>query len=158
MMDSENVVSNYQSLVAAAGAILSDKSVDLGASDTIAPAFQAVGSPFHDYGRGRTLFCFVKVTEEFDSAGDAVTCKCSLIMADNAALTTNATVLYETPAIAQASLLVGYVFRLGSLPPGITKRYIGFKYTTATADATAGKVFAAFLPDMPSVRVTSSAS
>lgn len=158
MMDLENVVSKHQSLVAAAGAILSDFSLDLGASDTLPAAFQAVGSPFHDFGRGREIHCFVKVTEDFDSAGDAVTCQCALVMADNAALSSNLTVLSETPAIAQSVLLEGYEFRLGTVPPGITKRYLGFRFTTATADATAGKVFAAFVVGRGSIRVTGAAS
>ena len=42
MMDLDNVVSNYQSLVATAGAILSELSWDPGAAATPPPAFQAV--------------------------------------------------------------------------------------------------------------------
>ena len=146
MMDFENIVSNQQSLVQAAGAILSERSLNLGTADTLPAAFQAVGTPFKDVGRGGPLFCFVKVTETFDSAGDAVTCKVALVSADNAALDSNLTVIYETAAIAQAVLLAGYQFLLGSVPPGITQQYLGFRYTTAVADATAGKVYGAFTP------------
>lgn len=153
MMDIENVVSNQQSIAAAAGAILSDKSIDMGVSDTLAPSFQAIGSPFHDWGRGTPVHCFVKITE-LVSTGSSPTVACALVMSDNADLT-SATVLMDSGAIAAATLVVGYEFRLGSLPPGITKRYIGFRYTIAVAATTTGKVFAAFLVNRPSIRVTS---
>lgn len=154
MMDNENVVSNQQSIAAVASAILSDKSIDMGASDTLAPSFQAIGTPFHDWGRGTPVHCYVKVTEAV-STGSSPTVACALVMADDGALTSNLTVLMDSGAIAAATLVVGYEFRLGTLPPGITKRYIGFRYTIGTATTTTGKVFAAFLVNRPSIRVTS---
>ena len=158
MMDAENIVSNYQSLVAAAGAILSDYSIDLGAADSLPSSFQSPGTPFSDFGRGREIHAFAKVTTDVDSAADNVTCQCAIVMADNAALSSNLTVLYETPAIAQSVLVRGYEFRLGTVPGGITKRYLGLRYTTAVADATAGIVFAGFLVNRGTVRVTSASA
>jgi hypothetical protein len=155
MMDAETIVANQQSLVATAGAILSEFSYDLGAAGTPAPAFQAVGSIIHDVGRGFPMQAWAQVTEAFASTSSDVTCKCALVMADDAALTSNLTVLSETDAIACAVLLPGYQFRIGSVPPGITKRYLGFRFTTAVHDATAGKVMAGFIVGRASVRVTS---
>lgn len=157
MMDIENVVSNYQSIAAAAGAILSDKSLDTGAAPTLPDSFQAVGTPFHDFGRGAPIHCFVKITEAV-STGSSPTVACALVMADDAALTTNLTVLEDTGAIAAATLVVGYQFRLGTIPPGLSRRYVGFRYTIAVATTTTGKVFAAFVNSVGSIRVTSSAS
>ena len=158
MMDANTIVANQQSLVATAGAILSEASYYVGAAGTPPAAFQAIGTIVHDLGRGNHIEAWAQVTEAFDSSGDAVTCQCALVMADNAALSSNLTVLSETPAIAQAVLLPGYQFRLGSVPPGISKVYLGYRFTTAVADATAGKVFAGFLVGRHSVRVTSTAS
>jgi len=155
MMDAETIVANQQSLVASAGAILSEFSYDLGAAGTPAAAFQAVGSIIHDLGRGNGLQAWAQVTTAFASSGNLVTCKCALVMADDAALTSNLTVLSETPAIACATLVAGYQFRLGTVPPGITKRYLGYRFTTATEDATAGVVMAGFLVGRASVRVSS---
>lgn len=139
MLDVNELLSDDQSLVAAAGAILSTKSKDLGAASTDNMGNTLVS----DVGRGNPVQILCMVNEDFDSAGDAVTCKAAIVMADNAALTSNLTVLHETPAIAQATLVAGYQFRIGcAIPPGITQRYLGIRYTTAVADATAGKVTA----------------
>lgn len=153
MLDAETVVSNHQSLVAAAGAILSEFSYDLGVAGTPPAAYQAIGGIIYDVGRGGQIQAVAQVSETFDSAGDVVTCACALVMADNAALSSNLVVLSETPAIAQAVLLAGYMFRLGTVPQGITKRYLGFRYTTAVADATAGKIFAYFGAGRQSVAI-----
>jgi hypothetical protein len=153
MLDADCIVSNHQSLAVAAGAILSTYSYDLGAAGTPPAAYQAVGAIIHDVGRGYPVQALARVSVTFDSAGDGVTCKCALVMADNAALDSNLTVLSETAAIAQAVLLAGYQFRLGSIPVGITKRYIGFRYTTAVEDATVGSVFAGFVPGFGQISI-----
>lgn len=152
MMDIENLFSDQQSLVASAGAILSDHSIELGAPDVI-PGF-TTQTPVHDIGRGKEVNVLVQVTQDFDSASDNVTCKAALVMADDEALTSNLTVLEETPAIAQAVLVKGYQWRLGgTIPPGISKRFLGIRYTTAVGDATAGKVTAGLLLDRQSTSV-----
>lgn len=154
MLDQETVVSNAQSLIqAGVGALLSDYSYNLGAAGTPPAAFQAVGNIVHDVGRGRHMEAYAQIVETVTSGG-AITIQCALVMADNAALSSNLTVLSETPAIALATLVAGYQFRLGSVPQGITKQYLGFRYTTATAVATAGKVTAGFIVNRPSVHVT----
>ena len=52
-------------------------------------------------------------------------------MADNGALSANLTVSSETPAIALATLVAGYQFRLGTVPVGISRRFIGFRWRHA---------------------------
>jgi hypothetical protein len=154
MMDAETIVSTQQSLIqAVVGALLSDLSYDLGVAGTPPAAFQAVGSIFHDVGRGNDLQAFAQIVESVTSGG-AFTCQCALVMADDAALGTNLTVLSETPAIGKATLVAGYQFRLGNVPQGISRRFLGFRYTTAVAVATAGKVMAGFLVGRSTVRVT----
>jgi hypothetical protein len=146
ILDALATFSDQQSLVATAGAILCDKSLDTWDGNTAMPTDAHGNQPLSDIGRGAPLEILVQVTETFDSAGDAVTCVFAVVMADNEALSSNLVVLSQTPAIAQASLVAGYQARLGvSLPVGISKRFLGVRYTTAVADATAGKVTAALV-------------
>lgn len=154
MMDADTIVANQQSLIqAVVGALLSDGAYDLGAAGTPPSAFQAVGNIIHDVGRGFQLHAFAQITETVTATG-GLTCQCALVMADNAALTSNLTVLSETPAIGKAALVQGYQFRIGSVPQGVTKRYLGFRFTTATDVALTGKVFAGFTVGRSTVRVT----
>lgn len=149
ILDANALFSDDQSLVAAAGAILSEKSYDVGAPGSIPDAFQSRGSAPHDIGKGRPVLVECQVTETFDSAGDAVTCKAQLVTADNAALDSNLVVIGSSEAIPQATLVAGYKFLVpGVIPPGTgADRYIGMRYTTAVADATAGKITAGFVLD-----------
>lgn len=52
------------------------------------------------------------------------------------------TVLLQTAAIAVASLIAGYKFALGSLPAGMTQRYLVLNAVVAGSNATAGKLTA----------------
>jgi len=72
------------------------------------------------------------------------------VEADNAALTSNLTVLAETPAIAIATLVAGYKVKLPAFPPG-AKRYKGIQYVIAVATTTAGKVTASLGTHGPTV-------
>lgn len=154
MMDNECIVSNSQSAIqAAVGALLSDFSYDTGVAGTPPAAVQAIGSIFHDLGRGGALQAFAEVNTTITGAG--LTMQCALVMADNAVLSTNLTVLSETPAIAVATLVAGYQFAIGAIPQGISRRFLGFRYTTAVAVATAGTLFAGFLVGRQTVRVAS---
>jgi hypothetical protein len=142
LLDNQNLVSNNQSLVQAAGTYLSDFSIDLGATGTI-PGLG--GSPNSDPGKSDIEF-IAQIVQTFTSGG-AATLQVNLVMADDAALTTNLVVLESTPVLALATLVAGYQFRLGhQLPVGITKRYIGLQYIIGTAAMTAGKVTAGVIP------------
>ena len=50
------------------------------------------------------------------------------------------------PSQALATLIAGYQFRL-AVPPGVSKRYLGLRYTVGTAETTAGKVTAGLVID-----------
>jgi hypothetical protein len=137
--DKNLYMSDNQSLVQAAGAIMCDRSIYLGAPQAIPLLGTGTGGP-HDAGLGSALEVVVQVTEAFTSAGSTSTVKAELIMADNEALDSNPVILDSTQAIVCPAL--GYNFRLKGYPPGTTKNYVGVKYTTAVQDPTAGKVSA----------------
>ncbi len=134
---------SVQSLVAAVGTLLGDRSIDNGDAGT-----DALGNTMlRDLGRGTPLEAHIGIVTAVDSAGGAATVKAQLVMADNEALTSNLTVLAQTAAIAEAVLVAGYKFRVcGRLPPGTTKRYIGVQYVIAGEDVTVGTAFAALVP------------
>lgn len=143
MFDANLTFSDAQSLVATAGAILSDKSIDLwgGARQT-----DTLGNtPISDPGRGAPIRVVVVVTTSFTSTGSDVTLYCELVMADDAALTSNLTVVQTSQTVTLP--LIGQRFHLSALPEGISKRYLGVRYTTAVHDATAGKVTAGLVLD-----------
>lgn len=141
MLDKENTVSNQQSLIIAVGSALSDFSIDLGAAAT-----DSLGnSVISDIGRGMADM-LVQITETVLAAGGAATIDFQLVMADNAALTSNLVVLQTTGAIAKTVLLAGYQPRL-RIPVGISKRYLGLRYVVAAFDVTAGKVTAGIVRD-----------
>lgn len=142
LLDNQNLVSNAQNLAQAAATYLSDFSIDLGATGTI-PGLG--GSPNSDPGKADIEF-LAQVVQTFTSGG-AGTLQVNLVMADDAALTTNLTVLASTPVLAKAALVAGYQFRLGcTLPVGITQRYLGLQFIIGTAAMTAGKVTAGIIP------------
>jgi hypothetical protein len=142
MLDVENLVSDDQSVAIAAGNVLSDYSIDLGAAETDPTG----NTPTSDVGRLRNAQMLVQVTTTCDSAEEDATLKVELVMADNAALTSNLVVLQDSGAIAEASLEAGYQFRL-NIPLGVTKRYLGCRYTVAVHTLTAGKVTAGIVFD-----------
>lgn len=149
MLDRNTLMSNEQSLaLVAATPTLSDNSIDLGDRSTV----DDLGNPLNsDPGRGSEVELECQVVETFTSGG-AATVTVEVVMADNAALSTNLTVIKQTPAIAKASLVAGSKFRISAdLPPGISQRYLGLRYTVGTADGTAGKVTAGIVLDRTTV-------
>lgn len=143
LLDTQNLFSRAQDLAVAVGNHLSDKSIDLGATGS----HPWHGSPLSDPGRGLPIYVHAQVVEAFDSDGGAATVQAQLVQADDAALTSNLEVLAETPAVAEATLVPGYTFRLSCLPAGISKRYLGLRYVVAGETATAGKVTAGIVRD-----------
>jgi hypothetical protein len=152
LLDKQSLFCNDQSLVGAAGATLSEKSIDVGAAGSMARRFNALGSAPRDVGKGMPVQVLVQVTEEFDSSGDNTTLKVELVTADDAALTSNLVVISVSAVIAQAALLKGYQFLVpGTIPPGTgADRYIGLRLTTATGDPTAGALVAGLVFDKQS--------
>ena len=115
-------ISTDQSIAINGTTALSDNSVDLKVA--------------RDMGEGRQLFMNFAITTAM-SAGTS--CAFEIIIADNAALTSNVVSLATTPAIARASLVAGYNAAL-AIPPQIAslgKRYLGARYTVV-GDNSAG--------------------
>lgn len=147
IQDLELTFSNDQTLAIAVGTALSTKSVDLGANGAAALG----GKGYHDVGRGGPVQVWCQITATATSGG-AGTLQVELVMADNGALTSNLVILQKTEAIALATLVAGYQFRIGgTVPPGITKQFIGLRYTVATADLTGGTISAGLLWDRQTV-------
>lgn len=145
MLDKENLVSDQQTIAAAAGNILSTNAIDTWGAAS-APTIPGLGgSVLKDVGRGNSPKLLAQVTETVTSGG-AATVQFQLVMADDAALTTNLTVLAETPAIGYATCVAGYQARL-EVPPGVSRRYLGMRYIIGTATTTAGKVTAGLVSD-----------
>ena len=144
LMDKQVLVSDQQTIAVAAGNLLCTDAIDLGLAGTVPGGL--VGSFIRDMGRGGHPQMEVVVTEQVASAG-ASTTQFQLVTADDAALSTNLTVINETPAIPKATLVPGYRARL-AIPPGITQRYLGVRYVIGTATQTAGKVTAGLVYDI----------
>ena len=121
-------VSTDQSIAINATTALSDKSIDL--------------SVARDVGEGTNLFFNFAITTAM-SAGTS--CAFEIIIADDAALTSNVVSLGTTGAIVKASLTKGTNVVL-PIPPRVAslgKRYLGARYTVAGDNsAGAGKVTA----------------
>ena len=108
----------------------------------------AVGLPYGwvaprtpDAGVG---FAEIPLTIQVTTAFATLTSLKVAIEVDDNSSFSSATIIAETEAIAAASLVAGYRFKmLGRLPEGVNERYVRLKYTVAGSDATAGAIFAA---------------
>lgn len=114
--------------VTGASAVLSTNTIDL--------------SQNRDIGEGTELNLRLGVTTAFTGL-TALTAE--IIVADDAALTTNVTVIGSTGAIPVASLVAGARFACGANPRIGSKgqRYLGVRYTptgTGTAGAVIGEI------------------
>lgn len=151
LLDALDVMSTNDNLAQSAGTYLSSKSIDLWAGQATLPTDVFGNAAIIDPGRSNVkLLC--QVTTTFTSGGSA-TLQAQLVMADNAALSTNLVVLESSDVIALATLAAGYQFRFGSLPPGITKRYLGMQYVIGTAAMTAGNIYAALVLNRSTVSI-----
>lgn len=141
LIDKQNLFDDARALLlGAAATALSTNTIDLRATGTTAFGAAVIA----DFGRGTALELVVQVVTTFTSGG-AATLEVELVMADDAALTTNLTVLQATGDIALATLVAGYQFRLSSVPHGITKRYLGLRYRNDSAAAFTAGAVSAFL-------------
>ncbi len=146
ILDKNLAMCDQQSLVFSAGAVLSDRSVYVALAQAIPLLGAGTGGP-HDLGLGAEVDVLAQITEACTSASSDGTLVAELVMADNAALTTNLVSLQATAAIIVTTLVAGYKLRIsGCLPPGVTKAYVGLRLTTAVHDFTAGKISAYLAP------------
>ena len=99
-----------------------------------------------DIGEGQDLFMNFAVTEAF--AGGTST-NFEVIIADNAALSSNVQVIGASGAIVTASLPLGtnVAVRLNPLIGSLGKRYLGARYTVSGTNS-AGKVTADVVMDI----------
>jgi len=132
MLDVQNLFSDQQVLTSAtANVLLSSNTIDL-----LPTSVGSLGYvPTADIGRGNEANLFVQLTADVVGATSLLV---ELIVADNAALTTNPTVVAGSGAVPVASLKAGYRFGITSIPPGITKRYAGLRYTFVGGAGTGG--------------------
>ena len=146
LLDAQTIISDKQAITVTA---LSTNAVDTGVAGVvpgIGPSGVA-GVVIHDIGRGGPILLECQVTTAFTAAG-AATLQAQLVIADDAALTTNLLVLQETIAIGKAVLIPGYKFRLAEeIPPGVTQRFVGINYIVATGPMTAGNILAGLVMD-----------
>lgn len=143
LFDKQNLFSDQQSLIHAAGSWLSDNVIDLGVAQA-----GPLGTPVYDVGRGQDKQLVVQITETFLAAAGAATLQVELVQADDAAITQNVETLVRSEAIAKAALVAGYQFRTPcEIPPGVTRRYLALRLTIATNPGTAGKLTAGVVYD-----------
>ena len=96
IIDLFGLVSNAQDLAQTNASYLSDNSIDLGAIGTVP---QTNSSPKGDVGYGMPVTCHGQVTTAFTTSASG-TLQMQVVIADNAALSSNLVVLAETAAIA----------------------------------------------------------
>lgn len=150
LLDLQTLLSDSQAPTT--GTTVSTNSIDLGVAGTMPPGFQARGNAPHDLGTGAFPGKLLVQVDTTFTSGGAGTLRVDLITSASANLG-SPTILESTPALALATLVAGYQFRL-ALPVGITQRYLGVQYVIATADMTAGSITAGFLIDKQTTRVT----
>lgn len=150
MMDKQNLFSDQQNLAVAAGNVLSDFSIDCGVSgwlDVVSGAVKNIpqgGTPPTDPGKGEHPELLIRVTQPF-AGGTSI--QVQLVQADDAALGTNMEVLSESPAVPDATAVLGFRFRLNEIPSGITRRFLGLRYVLVGGPHTTGKITAGILMD-----------
>lgn len=135
VLDKQNTLSAAQAITATAN---STNTIDLGAPGTVPGG----GTMKRDAGGGYPVGVLAQVVTTF-SGGTSV--QAQLVESDSANLS-SPSVLNETAAIPVASLVAGYKFPLGTIPPGASKRYIGLRYVVV-GTPTAGAVTAGLVMD-----------
>lgn len=131
IIDRQNQFSDDQAVTADA---ISERVIDLG------PLSGATANTIRDIGSGKTLYLHVLVTEAFVTGGGA-TLTGTLESDDNAALSSATVHQTFASAVAAGTMVAGYWLAKGiPIPSDAYQRYLGLRYTTNTADFTAGKV------------------
>lgn len=141
LMDLETLLSDEQDIGQTTGNYLSTNTIDLGATGTPMRASPLKSDP----GEARNLEVLIQIIEAVTSANSTGTVQFQLVMADNAALDSNLTVVAETAAIVCPA--AGYKAKL-AVPPGINKRYLGVRYVIGVQTTTAGTATAGLLLDL----------
>ncbi len=106
-----------------------------------------ISAALRDLGRGGHFRVRVQVDTVMDSAGEGATLIVKLVESADAALGTPTT-LYATAAIAEATLVAGYVI-FDILLPKTSLQYLGIQYDRGVEDFTTGNISAFLLLDTP---------
>lgn len=131
ILDTQNSFSRAQSIVGAAGTIVSTDTYDTGASP--------------DVGIGQDIMLQINVNAAVTGAGASV--QFALQTADDSGFATNLTTFPLTAAIPVASLTANSVQYRGRLPIGL-RRHLRIAYIISGASTTAGTVTAFFANDL----------
>lgn len=132
IFDSTNLFSDAQAVTVTAA---STNVIDLGATDIPKHAANAIT---RDMGKGRPIDLRIQVVESFA----ALTSLKVSVQTDTVEGFGSAVTILESPAVALASLVAGYVFPIQWVPRGSVGRYLRLNYTVAGVAATAGKITA----------------
>jgi len=124
--------SNDQSVAATASTVTSTNVLDLG------NAYAGEGEPKN---------VLIQVTTALASTGSA-TLQVKLISDSDEAFGASPQTDWDSGAIAIATLVAGYKFKLRSLPKGM-KQYAKLTYTIGTETTSAGKITAGLVGDAP---------
>jgi hypothetical protein len=103
------------------------------------------GKAAKDWGSGEALVPYFKVTSKAAS-NPTTSMTVTIEGADNAALSTNAVVL-STRTVLTAALTAGAIFRMPPLQPGVSKQFVGCRFTPNGGSATTGEYVVGFLSD-----------
>lgn len=128
ILDKQNLFSEDQAITATAN---STNIIDMGADDSL------VNSP-----NEKDVELYVQVTSDFAT----LTSLTVTLTTDNDVAFGSETTLFSSAAIAAASLVAGYKFRLPRVKDGV-ERYLRLTYTVAGSNATAGTVTAGLVLD-----------
>jgi len=133
--------------------MFTDKLLELSAAQAVTATAVSTSSVdlqvARDIGEGDRLYVDFRVSTTATAAG-AATVAFEIVTADDAALTTNVTVLQQSAPVAVASLVAGYRTAL-VIPPqigSVGRRYIGAQFVVATGPLTAGNFDARIVKDI----------
>ena len=126
IMDAKLELSDNQAITATAAA---ENVINFGDSDL-------------EIGTGTPLYLNVVVGTAFDSAADDGTLTVALVNDSAVPIDGSSVVVYQTPAIAEATLVAGHKILRMPLPANVDEQqYVGLYYTVAgSGNFTAGKL------------------
>ena len=135
IFDKQSLLSDAQAITATA---VSTNVIDLQAMGTVPRQGAALT---RDEFAGDCVPFLAQVVQDFATLTSLTI---TLESSDNSDLSSS--VVHATSgAIPAASLKAGYRWNLAEMPEGVSKRYLGLRYTVAGSDATAGKITAGFV-------------
>lgn len=134
ILDKNLILAENQAITATA---ISQNVIQFPANGTVYGEANAIS---RNLGPGKEVPILIQVTQSFATLTSLTI---TLETADNAALSSNAEILFSTPAIPAASLLAGYRTPIRVLPDYVLKDFMGLRFTVGGSNATAGTITAA---------------